>query len=490
MTRARNFLLRRATRSALAMALTAGIGGCAVGPDFVRPPAPAVSAYTASSVSATLASGGQAGQRLAPGEAVTVDWWNRFHSERLDRVVAQALAANQTIASAQSTLLAAREAVVAARAGFLPQADLSATAQRQHFGASQNTTAGALPGSASGTYNVYSLGPTVSYAPDLFGATRRRVEQAEALARNQQYQLAAAYLALAGNTVSQAITIASLRRQLQATRGIIADDEANLRLVERKFQAGKAARTDVITAESQLANDLAQLPPLQLALSGARHALSILAGRFPAQWSVPEFDLSDFSLPTDLPLSLPSQLVRHRPDILAAEAQLHADSAAIGVATAQLYPNITLSGSFSFESLSTRTLFGPSSQAANAAASLAAPLFHGGALRAQRRAAIDTYRAALATYRQTVLQAFGQVADVLRALGYDARLVTAEHQALETARQALKLQRLSYAAGKSDVLQLIDSERSYQQARLGYVRALAQRYQDAAQFFVAMGGGW
>lgn len=490
MTTATSLLFRRSILSALTVALVLGNSSCAVGPDFVRPSPPAISGYTFSPIPVVLAPGsGETAQRLAVGQAVSADWWKLFHSPQLNQVVRQALAANQTLAAARATLLEAQQTIIEARGDFFPQIDFSATAQRQSVGASRTASNGLFVGAASSTYNLYSLGPSVSYAPDVFGGTRRRLEQAKALAQNQQCQLAAAYLTLTGNTVTQAITIASLRLQLQATRIIIADDETNLRLVQQKFLAGKAARTDVITAQSQLDNDLALLPPLGLQLTSARHALSILAGKFPAEWSSPTFNLTDFTLPPNLPLSLPSQLVRHRPDILAAEAQLHANSAAIGIATAQLYPNITLSGSFGLESLSTSTLFEPASETSSLAAALTAPLFHGGILKAQKQAAIDAYSATLATYRQTVLQAFGQVADVLRALGYDAQLVAAEYHALDTAHLSLKLQRLSYAAGKSDVLQLIDSERSYQQARLGYARALAQRYQDTAQLLVALGGG-
>ena len=195
-------------------------------------------------------------------------------------------------------------------------------------------------------------------------------------------------------------------------------------------------------------------------------------------------------MPADLPVSLPSELVHQRPDILAAEAQLHADSAAIGIAESQMYPSITLSGSAAFQSIAANTLFSGSSLFWSLASGLTAPLFHGGALEAQKEQAVDAFKASAATYKQTVLQAFGQVADTLRAMKHDADLLDAQKKALDTAKASLALQRLSYAAGKSEVLQLLNAERSYQQARLGYVRAQGQRYQDTAQLFLAMGGGW
>jgi len=271
---------------------------------------------------------------------------------------------------------------------------------------------------------------------------------------------------------------------------VVRDDERNLRLVRLEYEAGKAPLTDVLTAQTQLASDRTALPPLRQQLAAARDALVILAGRAPAAWSPPDFELKDFALPLELPVSLPSTLARQRPDILAAEAALHADSAAIGVATARLYPSITLSASLGQQALDTGALFRSANTFWSLAGDLAAPIFHGGTLRAQRRAAIDTYRAALATYEQTVLQGLQQVADNLQALAHDAELVASQHELLETASAALALQRESYAAGKSTVLQLIDAERAYEQARLGSAKAQAQRLQDTAQLFVALGGGW
>jgi NodT family efflux transporter outer membrane factor (OMF) lipoprotein len=467
------------------------LSGCAVGPDFVRPAPPDVSTYLSPEPPVEMTPGANlAVQRLATGESVSTQWWELFHSPPLNEVLEQAIADNRTLEIARATLAEAQQAVIQSRGGFYPQLDFSAAAQRQRASFSGQGGAGSPGGASAPPVNLYSVGATVSYAPDVFGATRRRVEQQEALAENQRYQVAAAYLTLTGNVVAQAINIASVRLQISAIEAIIADDEQNRRLVQTKFDAGKAARSDVLTAESQLANDRTQLPPLRQQLSVARHALSILTGKFPAQRSPPDFDLAEFTLPEELPVSLPSQLVRQRPDILAAEAELHASSAAIGIATAQMYPNITLSGSVGLESLSTATLFQGSSRIWSVASDLTAPIFHGGALAAQRQGAVEAFRASLATYQQTVLQAFGQVADTLRALGHDAELMAAQKHALDTSSESLALQRLSYDAGKSNLLQLIDAERTQQQARLGYARAQAQRFQDTAQLFVAMGGGW
>ncbi|HXP97607.1 MAG TPA: efflux transporter outer membrane subunit, partial [Telmatospirillum sp.] len=334
------------------------------------------------------------------------------------------------------------------------------------------------------------LGPSLGYTVDLFGLTRRTVEQQEALAENQQYLLAEAYLSLTGDAVTEAIAIAAARLQIATASDVIASDQKTLDLVRRKFEMGKAARTDILTAESQLLGDRAQLSSLRQQLSVARHALAVLASRSPAEWMPPEFDIGDFSLPHELPASVPSALVRQRPDILAAEAQLHAAGAAIGVATAQLYPTLTLSGALTQQSSGIETVLKGASALWSLGANVAVPVFHGGALEAQKQAAIDAYAAQLATFQQTVIQAFGQVADVLRALDHDAEFIANVRQSLDVSEKSLALQRASYDAGKTSLLDLIVAERAYAQARSSFASAQIQQFQDVAQFFVVMGGGW
>jgi len=477
--------MTRSTSSLLAACLSVPLSGCAVGPDFVRPAAPTVATYTSTEVPKALAPGfGEAEQRFGIGEEIAAEWWELFQSPQLSEAVRDAIAGNQTLVAAAATLAQAQDALAVARAAFYPQINASVNVQRQQTSASRSQV------QKTSAFNVFSLGPTVTYSPDVFGGTRRMVEEEAATAESQKYQLAAAYLTLTGNAVSQAINIAGTRLQIAAVEDLIADDEKNLSLVRTKFDVGKAAQTDILTAETQLANDRAQLPPLRQQLSMARHALSVLLGKFPAEWSPPDFDLAQLTLPGDLPVSLPSELVHQRPDILAAEAQLHAASAAIGVATAQMYPSINLSASVGQQALTPDALFQGSSTFWSLASGLTAPIFQGGALTAQRQAAVDAYTGSLATYRQTVLQAFDQVADTLEALMHDAELVADERDALDVADAALALQRFSYAEGKSDLLQLLDSERLDQQARLGYAKAKVQRFQDTTQLFVAMGGRW
>ena len=339
-------------------------------------------------------------------------------------------------------------------------------------------------------FNLFQIGPTVSYALDLFGGTRRQIEQAAALAAVQRDTLDAAYLALTGNVVIEAVDVGTIRAQQKAVNDTLDIDRQNLALVRRERQAGTVPDSDVVTAETQLATDETQLPGLDQQLSVARHALAVLLGRAPGDWSPPDFDLAALTLPGQLPVSLPSALVHQRPDIQAAEARLHAASAQIGVATAQLYPSITLSGSVGAAGLDGGHLFDPAGLVWSIAAGLTQPIFDGGTRLAERRAALALFKAAAADYRQTVLQAFGQVADILQALMHDADLLAAQQHALDLASEAVRLQRANYANGGTGILALLDSQRQYQQARLGYVRTEAQRYQDTIQLLVAMGGGW
>jgi NodT family efflux transporter outer membrane factor (OMF) lipoprotein len=281
-----------------------------------------------------------------------------------------------------------------------------------------------------------------------------------------------------------------VQSQLKAVNDILAIDRQNVELVRRERQAGTVPDSDVIVAESQLATDETLQPGLEQQSSVAKHALAVLLGRPPGDWSPPHFDLTAFTLPRRLPVSIPSELVHQRPDIHAAEAQLHAASAQIGIATAQLYPSITLSTGVSGSSLNGSTLFSPDGLAWSVATGLAQPIFDGGMREAERRAALDAFKALAADYQQTVLQAFGQVADILQALTHDANLVAAQKHALSTASEAVRLQRINYGNGGAGIIALLDAQRQYQQAELGYIRAEAQRYQDTIQLFIAMGGGW
>jgi NodT family efflux transporter outer membrane factor (OMF) lipoprotein len=470
------------------------VASCSVGPEFEAPKPPSVTRYTSpGEATATVASPdpGRAvpTQAIALGEKVAADWWTLFRSSDLDVLVKQAVAGNRTLESVKARLVVARQAIAVAASALYPQIGLNAgiTEERQSadsFGLTPNVAP--LPSS----FNLFQVGPTASYTPDLFGQTHRRIEQQVALAEYQGDQLDAAYLTLTGNTVSQALQLAAVRSQLKALNDILAIDRQNVELVRKQRLTGTVPDSDVIVAESQLATDETLKPGLEQQLSVPRHALAVLIGRAPGDWSPPDFDLVSFKLPRRLPVSIPSQLVHQRPDIQAAEAQLHAASAQIGIATAQLYPSITLSAGVSASSLNGSSLFSPAGLVWSIAAGLAQPIFDGGMREAERRAALAAFKESAADYQQTVLQAFGQVADILQALTHDTNLLAAQSQALSMASEAVRLQRISYGSGGSGIIGLLDAQRQYQQAKLGYVRAEAQRYQDTVQLLVAMGGGW
>jgi NodT family efflux transporter outer membrane factor (OMF) lipoprotein len=466
------------------------LAACKQGPDFLSPAAPEEQSYTADNDPTLPPADGPPSkrgpaQRIALGARIENDWWTLFHSPALDKVVKQALIDSPTIAQATATLAQAREQVIAVAGTALPQVDVQAGVAHEQFNAAPSgVSRRPVP------VSVYSLGASVTYALDVFGGIKRQVEGAAARADVSDYQLAAAYLTLTGNIATQAITIAGLRAQIKTVETIIADDGRNLKLVKAQQAGGTATMVDVTTAQSQLANDRTLLPPLRQQLSVARDALVVFAGRVPADWSPPDFDLKELTLPKVVPVSLPSSLVRQRPDILAAEAQLHAAAADIGVATANLYPNFTLGTNVLQGSLSPGNLFSGSVTAFNIGAQMAAPIFHGGTLTAQQRAAKHAFDASWAAYRQTVIQSFGQVADLLHALQHDDEAVKSQRAALASTVEARRLARLSYEAGNSTLLQLLDPERLMQQAQLGLVRAETQRLLDSAQLMVALGSGW
>jgi len=481
---------RRLRRPVPALALVAALlAACAVGPDFEPPEAPAPERYTDGPVlddagDAAADSDAAVPQRLLPGEDLPARWWALFEQPALDALVERTLAGSPTLPLARANLAQAREALVAARGAFFPALDVGFTAERAR-------TPGLRSGSSSSTSDFYSVGPSAAYVVDVFGGIRRGVEAQSAYAEARRYELAAAWLTLTGNAVGQALSIASLEAQIEAIEGVIEVDAQNLDLVRRRFEAGRAPRADVLVAQTQLAGDQTLLPPLLRQLALARHALTALVGEVPAEWSPPPLVLDDFAVPQALPLSLPSQLVRQRPDVLAAEAELHAASALIGVATAQLFPSLTLSGSIAETALELGSLFGSGGGTAwSAAGRIGAPLFRGGALRAQRRAAIAAYDASLASWRLTVLEGFRQVADSLRALEYDGALLDASTRLVDTAAESLRLQQASYAAGRASLLQMLTAARAHQQARSRLALARGEQLQDTVQLFVALGGGW
>lgn len=464
--------------------------GCAVGPNFKPPEAPDTQAYTSTALPSETATASVAGgtvQRFKMGEKIPDQWWKLFHSEALDRLIRRAFVDNPTTVAAQAALRQAQE-ILRAQYGvtWFPGVDANLSAGRQH-------SAGASFGQASGggsTFELYNASVNVSYLLDIFGGARRELESLQAQVDYEHFQLLGTYLTLTANIVTSAVQEASLRAQLQATREILADQQRAYELVQRQFQLGGISHADVLAQQTQLAQTRATLPPLEKALSQTRHFLAVLVGKLPNDaGTLPEFDIHNITLPKELPVSLPSSLVRRRPDIQAAEALLHAASAQVGVATANLYPRITLTGSYGSETNKIGDLFNSDTVVWNFGGGLLQPLFHGGELKAKRRAAVAAYDQALALYRQTVLQAFLNVSDALRALESDARTLKAQFEAETAAKDTLELTKKQFQFGAVSYLSLLDAQRQYQQVRISLIQAQAARFSDTAALFQAVGTG-
>lgn len=463
----------------------AGASGCAVGPDFVRPALPEVIQYTQGpEPTQTVSAAGQA-QHFAYGEAVAQEWWQEFQAPVLQELIQKALTQNPTLAAAEARLRQSQALLRAGYGVFFPQAGASFDALRQKFSPAQFDAAG-----TGQTFSLYTPQLSAGYLLDLFGGQRRTVEGLAAKVDYQEYVARGAYLTLIGNIVNAAIAQAAYQAQLDTTREIIAAIKEKVKLTEVQAQAGLVSQASVTSLRTQLASTEASLSPLTQQLQKTKHLLAVLLGYPPGAWTPPCLRLEEIKLPRTLPVTLPGELVRRRPDILAAEAQLHYASAQIGVATAALFPSVTLSANLGKNLTDLGDLFGAAGQFWKLGVNLTQPLFRGGSLWQQRRAAQEAYQAALADYRQIVLTAFQQVADALRALENDAQALRAQTEALQNASQTLSLVQANHQAGLVNYLQVLIANAQYHQARLGAIQAQAQRLQDSAALFVALGGSW
>ena len=471
---------RRCTIGLTALAL----GGCAVGPTFHRSPLAPQGHYRPPDerVRGEHAAPARYRQHVMPGGGPSGPWWRLFQSPQLDALVRQALADNRDVAAAQAALARSRELVTVGGAARYPQIGFNAGTGREKYGAEF------LGPNAFAPFSYVAAGVSVAYQLDYLGRTRRTLEESRALVQYQRSELAATRLVLTGEVASQAVTIATTRAEIRAVRGLLREDRANVKLVRGAVAAGSEPRLDVLTAQTQLASDETLLPPLYQRLTTARHALAVLLGRTPASWRAPDLALKELTLPAGVPVSVPSQLLKRRPDILAAEAQLRAATAALGVATANLYPQINLSGTLSQEALRPAHLFDASSLAWSLIAGVTAPLFDGGTLHAERRAALDVLHERADLYQQVVVSAFGQVADALDALRHDAELRAAQARALELSRHRLTLERASYRAGNSGLLPVLDAQRQRERAQLGLLGATQRQYLDTIRLLLAAGG--
>ncbi|WP_426104840.1 efflux transporter outer membrane subunit [Pseudomonas sp. TWR1-1-3] len=463
------------------------LAGCTLGPDFVRPEVAADAGYSTHNLTATARSdidAGGAAQRLIAGMDIPGQWWTLFRSPELNALVEEALRANPDISAAQAALRQANEQVYVDQASLFPVLNGNLSKTRQKVSGTTSGTA------SSPILTLSSASLSVSYAPDVFGGTRRQIESSTAQAEYQRFQLEATYLTLSTNVVNTAVSLASLRDQIAATGQIIQLQSDQLDLLQAQRRLGAIADTDVLTQQTALAQTRATLAPLQKQLAQTRNQLMAYLGRFPNQDKGERFNLASLHLPQELPVSLPSAIVEQRPDVRSAQAQLHEASANIGVAVANQLPQFSITGSLGSTVASGSTLFSAGSGVWSLAGAIAQPLFDAGALEHRKRAAVAAYDQSAAQYRGTVLAAFQDVANALRALEADAEALKQQVAAEQSAQASLALVQAQYRLGAVAYINLLTAQQTYQNTVLSRVQAQAVRYSDTAALFQALGGGW
>ena len=473
------------------LALLAGVtlvAGCTVGPDFLRPSKPGVDGYTPEALASqtnSAASSGGAAQQFLQGQDIPGQWWVLFRSDELTALINEALKSNPDLVAAQATLRQANENVYAQQGGLFPQFNANASGEQQRF----SGAAFGQPG-ASTVFGLTAASLSVSYNIDAYGGVRRQIDSLVAQAEYQRFQLEATYLTLTSNVVVAAVNLASLQAQITATEGIIRLETDALGVVQHQFDLGGASRADVLLQQATLEQTRGTLPPLQKQLAIQRNQLMTLIGRFPSQYGGESFHLSALHLPEELPVSLSSQLVEQRPDVRAAEAQLHAATANVGAAIANQLPQFSITGQYGLSSTGLSSLFLPGSIVWNLVGNLLQPIFDGGTLEHQTRAARAAFEASAAQYRSTVLRAFQDVANALRALQSDADALRVQVAAEAAARGSLDLATQQYQFGAINYVTLLNAQQTYQNAVINRLKAQAARYSDTAALFQALGGGW
>jgi len=481
----------RPLNCAAAVLFALGLVGCAVGPDFKAPSAPANAGFSpagtplAPATAAAPIPGGDA-QRFVDGLDIPGQWWTLFQSAELNALIELALKQNPTLESAQAALRQANESVAAQRGALFPSISGSYQAQRNR----STLAAFGLPGSGEDLYTLNSASVNVSYTLDAFGGIRRQIEALQAQADYARFSLEASYLSLTANVVTAAIAEASLRAQIAASEDIARAQQAQLDITQRRVTAGGASRTDVLQQQATLQATLASLPPLRSQLAQQRNLLATYVGSLPNEYSGAEMKLDSIQLPLQLPVSIPSKFVEQRPDIREYSALLHQATAQVGVATANMLPQLSITGSYGGDAVRFADLLSPASVVWSIAGSVTQPLFKGGQLVHQRRAAVAQAQEAAANYKATVLTAFQNVSDSLLALEGDAEALAAQTSAERSAAGSLELVQAQYKAGGASYLQVLTAQQTYQTAEVALVKTRAQRFTDTAALFQALGGGW
>jgi NodT family efflux transporter outer membrane factor (OMF) lipoprotein len=464
--------------------------GCAVGPNFKKPAAPPEgTGYTTSPLTTTSSAPGVPGgeaQRFVQGGDISADWWTLFHSAPLNELIEHSLTNNPDLQAAQAALSVAKEGVLAQRGAYYPSVSASFSAIR----AGQSGELAPTPASNALVYNLFTPEVNVSYVADVFGLNRRTVESLQAQADSVRFQMIATYNTLTSNVAVTAIQQGSVQLQIEATRQLVDINTHSLEILRYQFSKGYASGVDIAAQESQLAQVAATLPPLVKQAAQLRDLMATLVGAFPNQAPADAFALDSLQLPQDLPISVPADLVTQRPDVRQAESELHDASAKIGIAVANRLPNITLSASSGSTAVALDQLFTTGTGFWSIGADLTAPIFQGGTLLHQERAAKAAYVQAAAQYRSTVLSACQNVADTLAALEQDAEALKASAAAATAAKTTLDLAQRQLQDGYANYLALLSAEQAYQLARINLVQAQASRYADTAALYQALGGGW
>jgi NodT family efflux transporter outer membrane factor (OMF) lipoprotein len=479
-----------AWRRTVSLLALAALAGCAVGPDFKQPDAPAASRITNQPLppktSAAETSGGGVQAFIAQNATVPADWWTLFNSPVLNGLVQDALAANSDLAAARAALRVANANAAAERAAFFPGLSAGFDATRQQQSA---TLSPVLSGPAQ-TFNLYTPLLTISYVPDLFGGTRRTVESAQAQAHAQEFALRAAHLTLASNVALAAIQYASLSDQLVAQQKITTSAQQLLAMMQDQLARGAISKAALASQVVVVMQARAQLAALQKQRAQQIDLLAALTGKLPANFQPPQLGLADLSLPREVPVSLPADLVRQRPDVRIAEENLHAASAEVGVAIAAMLPNITLSATGGSAATAIGALFGPGTAFWSIGANVAQTIFDGGALLNRKRAAEAALDQAKAQYQSAVTTAFQNTADSLEAVHYDADALAANATAGAAAGEALARARHQQELGDTGMPAVLLAEQADQQAQIALIQARATRHVDTVALFQALGGGW
>ena len=477
----------QAIRCALAVSLGISLAGCAVGPDFVPAAAPDVGGYTAGRLASTGSAdvSGGASQRFVRGADVSGVWWRALHSKQIDAFVREAIDNHPDLDAAQAALRQAREVAAADTSALFPSITTNGSVTREQVPAAQSGVSG-----PASLYTLYNTSVPVSFTPDLFGGKTRGIEADLASAEYQRFQLEATYLTLTSNVVSAAISDASYAAQIRVTRELIDGQRDLLSLLEQQFGLGAVSNADVLSQKAQLAQSLALLPPLQKARAQGRDQLMAYLGRLPSQDRGESVRLEELRLPRDLPLTVPSLLVRQRPDIRSAENQVHLACANVGVATANMLPNVTLSASGGSQALALSALYGPQTVAWSVAASITGPIFDAGSLFHTKESKVAALEQASAKYRSTVITSFQNVADSLRAIRSDAELLKAQVAAEKAAADSLEISLAQYRGGATNYLNVLNAQQTLLNARTNRVKAQASRYADTVALYQSLGGGW